>query len=82
MFVFFPMVLATAQLAVGLTRTICLHDGLWPWGPLSSFPRTTQVDTNKIARGRLQVHQRYRLLVTEDCNRVEVRAVEYTIAFS
>lgn len=45
-----------AQLHLGLTRTVRLHDLLWSRGPLSSLPRSTQLDTNMVPCGGLQVH--------------------------
>lgn len=47
-----------------LTRTVSLHDGFWPWSPLSTFPRTTQLHADLVACGRLQIHQRNRLFLT------------------
>lgn len=59
--------------SVVLTRTVSLHDGLWPWGPLSSFPRTGQLYTNMVACRWLQVHQGDGLSVTVDWHKSEGR---------
>lgn len=48
------------------TRTVCFHDGVWPWFALSSLSRSTQLDTYTIPCRRLQVHQCNELLFTVD----------------